>query len=147
VAATAGKDAAARDKVAADKAVADKAAAAEAEKARAQKAQIQAQTDAETARAKALLEGKTPQAKPVTTAAADTGRFIVQFGAFGDATKAREARQKVEKTGLKTYSQVAKTADGERIRVRVGPFATKAEADKAAGKIKTLGLPAAVLTL
>jgi DedD protein len=29
----------------------------------------------------------------------------------------------------------------------VGPFASKADADKAASKIKTLGLPAAILTL
>jgi DedD protein len=42
---------------------------------------------------------------------------------------------------------VAETKDGKRIRVRVGPFATKAEAEKAAGKIKTLDLPAAILTL
>jgi DedD protein len=42
---------------------------------------------------------------------------------------------------------VAKTPDGERTRVRVGPFASRAEADKAAGKIKGLSLPAAVLSL
>jgi DedD protein len=75
------------------------------------------------------------------------GRFVVQVGAFADATKAREARLKLEKAGLKTYTNVAETKDGKRIRVRVGPFATKAEADKAAEKIKELDLPAAVLTL
>jgi DedD protein len=31
--------------------------------------------------------------------------------------------------------------------VRVGPFASRAEADKAAAKIKSLDLPASVLTL
>jgi DedD protein len=31
--------------------------------------------------------------------------------------------------------------------VRVGPFGTKDEADKAAAKIKALGLPASILTL
>ena len=73
--------------------------------------------------------------------------MVVQVGAFADADKAREVRQKLEKAGLKTYTQVAETKDGKRIRVRVGPFATKAEADKAASKIKTLDLPAAILTL
>jgi DedD protein len=68
-------------------------------------------------------------------------------GAFADADKAREARIKLEKAGLKTYTQVADTSDGKRTRVRVGPFASKADADKAASKIKTLGLPAAILTL
>ena len=73
--------------------------------------------------------------------------MVVQVGAFADADKAREVRQKLERAGLKTYTQVAETKDGKRTRVRVGPFATKAEADKAASKIKTLDLPAAILTL
>ena len=73
--------------------------------------------------------------------------MVVQVGAFADADKAKEVRQKLEKAGLKTYTQVAETKDGKRIRVRVGPFATKAEADKAATKIKALDLPAAILTL
>jgi DedD protein len=94
-------------------------------------------------KARALLEGK-----PVQVAAAgDTGRYVVQVGAFADAGKAREARMKVERAGLKTYTQVAETSDGKRTRVRVGPFGTRAEADKAAGKIKGLDLPAAILSL
>ena len=106
------------------------------------------------ARAKALLDGKS--ASPSTVAAAatpaaasgDSGqRLVVQVGAFADADKAKEVRQKLEKAGLKTYTQVAQTKDGERTRVRVGPFANKAEAEKAAGKIKSLDLPAAILTL
>lgn len=102
----------------------------------------------DAARARALLEGK-PTA--VTAAAAkpddDNGRFVVQVGAFADADKAREVRQKLEKAGLKTYTSVAKTADGERTRVRVGPFGSRAEADRAAGKVKGLSLSAAVLSL
>lgn len=94
------------------------------------------------ARALALLDGK-----PVSAAAASDGRYVVQVGAFADATKAREVRRKVEKAGLKTYTNVADTKEGKRIRVRVGPFASKTDADKAAGKLKGLDLPAAVLTL
>ena len=86
------------------------------------------------------------EAKQVNTAAAD-GRYVVQVGAFSDVHKAREARLKVERAGLKTYTNVAETKDGKRIRVRVGPFGSRAEADKAAGKIKGLDLPAAILTL
>ena len=74
-------------------------------------------------------------------------RFIVQFGSFAEEGKAREVRQKVERTGLKTYAQVATTSEGKRYRVRVGPFPTRAEAEKAANKIKSLNLPAAILTL
>ena len=94
------------------------------------------------ARAKALLDGQTAVAPT-----ASTERLVVQVGAFADADKAQEVRLKLEKAGLKTYTQVAETKDGKRIRVRVGPFASKSEADKAASKIKTLDLPAAILTL
>ncbi len=95
------------------------------------------------AQAKALLEGK----DVVKKADAHAGRFVVQVGAFSDAARAHEARLKLERAGLKTYTQVAETKDGRKTRVRVGPFATKAEADKAAAKIKKLGLPAAMLSL
>lgn len=92
------------------------------------------------ARARALLDGQDP-------AASGGGRFIVQIGAFADATKAREVRLKVERAGLKTYTHVIETGEGKRIRVRVGPYPTRAEADKAAGRIRALDLPAAILTL
>jgi DedD protein len=81
------------------------------------------------------------------SAAASQERYIVQFGAYADANKARESRLKVEATGLKTYAQMVETKEGKRYRVRVGPFATKAEADKAAEQIKKLDLPVAILTL
>lgn len=97
----------------------------------------------DAAKAQALLDGK----EPPKMAAAAEGRFVVQVGAFSDAAKAREARLKVERAGLKTYTQVVETKDGRRTRVRVGPFADRAEADRAAAKIKKLELSAAVLAL
>ena len=94
-------------------------------------------------KALAILEGKPVANTPME----GKGRFVVQVGAFADATKARETRMKVEHAGLKTYTQVVETKEGKRIRVRVGPFASKAEADKAADKLKELDLQASVLTL
>lgn len=75
------------------------------------------------------------------------GHIVVQIGAFSDAAKADEARMKLEKAGFKTYTQMVDTKEGKRIRVRVGPFVTKAEAEKVAGKIKALELSASLLTL
>jgi DedD protein len=68
-------------------------------------------------------------------------------GAFADAAKAKEARNKLESAGIKTYTQEVDTKDGKRIRVRVGPFATKEEADKAAEKIRKLNLQTSVIKL
>ena len=99
----------------------------------------------DSARARALLEGRSTEAP--AAASAEEARFIVQVGAFADAEKAREARTKVERAGLKTYTQVVDTKDGKRTRVRVGPFTNRAEADKAAARIKALDLSASVLTL
>ncbi len=97
----------------------------------------------DAAKAQALLEGKAPQ--PAT--AALEGRFVVQVGAFSDLVRAKEARTKLERAGLKTYTQVVETKEGARTRVRVGPFGDKAEAEKAAAKIKALDLPASILVL
>jgi len=95
-----------------------------------------------------------PQAKPAAPAAAKTpakatgeGRYVVQIGAFAEEGRAREARHRLERAGLKNYAQVVETRDGRRIRVRAGPFASKAEADRAAEKIRKLDLPVTVLTL
>lgn len=104
------------------------------------------------ARARALLEGKDGPAPASPTAvkadaAGETGRFVVQVGAFADAAAARETRSKVEKLGLKSYTQVVETSSGSRIRVRAGPFGSRDEADKALAKAKAAGLNAVVLTL
>jgi len=100
----------------------------------------------DAAKAQALLEGKAADKKDHKDPAAE-GRFIVQVGAFADAAKVREVRQKVERIGLKTYTQEVEAKDGPRTRVRIGPFEGRAEAEKAAAKIKKLDLPAAILTL
>ncbi|RQP25667.1 SPOR domain-containing protein [Piscinibacter terrae] len=90
-------------------------------------------------RAQALLEGKPGDKKD--------GRFVVQVGSFAENTAAHEMRLKVEKLGIKTYAQVADTSQGHRIRVRVGPFASRDEAEKVQAKIKAAGEQAVVLTL
>ena len=106
---------------------------------------------ADADRARALLEGKTAT-PPAATAAAPAAaaaaeRLVVQVGAFSEEAGARTVRQKLEAAGLKTYTHVAETSEGRRIRVRLGPYNSRAEADKAAARVKALGLPAAVLTL
>ena len=80
--------------------------------------------------------------------AKDTGaRFVVQAGTFSDDGKLRETRNKLEKAGITTYTQVIESKEGRRVRVRVGPFTSRDEADKVARKIKQLQLQPQVLTL
>ncbi len=87
-----------------------------------------------------------PENKPEPKAGDDV-RFVVQVGAYADLAKAKESRAKLESAGFKTYTQEIDTKDGKRIRVRVGPFATKEEADKTAEKIRKLNLQTSVLKL
>ena len=87
-------------------------------------------------------------AKPGASDSKDSPpRFVVQVGAFSEESKARDVRAKLEKAGFKTYTHVAETKEGKRTRVRVGPFGSRDEADKAAQKIKQLQLQPAVLSL
>lgn len=105
--------------------------------------------DADAARAMALLEGREPPKSAADKKApeASGARFIVQVGAFAEARSAQDMRGKVEKLGLKTYTQAVETPEGKRIRVRVGPFASREEADRAAAKLRSGGLAGTVLTL
>jgi DedD protein len=49
--------------------------------------------------------------------------------------------------GLKTYTQAAVVDGVTRVRVRVGPFATRQEAQDVQNKIKAAGLTASLLQL
>jgi DedD protein len=97
--------------------------------------------------AKAEATKAEPDKPPTAEAKDGAARFVVQVGAYADVDKAREVRRKLEKAGLKTYTHVAETKEGKRTRVRLGPFATREEADKAADKAKQLEFTPAVLTL
>jgi DedD protein len=87
------------------------------------------------------------ETKPAPPVAQPAGRFVVQIGAFAEASAVRDVRSKAEKAGLATFTQTVSTADGQRTRVRVGPFASREEAEKAAAQAKAAGLGSAVLTL
>jgi DedD protein len=98
------------------------------------------------ARAEPKAEAPRPEAKPDAKAAVEP-RYVVQVGSFAEEARARDVRARVERAGLKNYTQTVETKDGKRIRVRAGPFASKAEAERAAEKLKKLDLPGTVLSL
>jgi len=95
-------------------------------------------------KAAAKVEAK-PAAKPAEPTSNE--RFVVQFGAFADPQSAREARQKLERLGIKTYAQEVDTSAGKRTRVRMGPYTSRSEAEKALAALRKAGLDGKVLTL
>lgn len=86
-------------------------------------------------------------AKPSAEPAASGGRFVVQVGAYNDIERLKAARAKLEKLGYKSYTQDVDSSTGKRTRVRVGPYASKQEAESVAAKIKAAGMQAAILSL
>jgi DedD protein len=94
------------------------------------------------ARAKALSGAN---AKPA--AATASPRFVVQVGAFEHAAAAHDTRGKVEKLGLKAYEQAIDAGGSRRIRVRLGPFASREEAERTLQKLRASGMTASVMPL
>lgn len=89
-----------------------------------------------------------PAARPAPAATAPSSvRVVVQVGAFAEQARAQEVRQRLERAGFTTYTQIAETSAGPRIRVRVGPFDSRAEAERVAARIQQLGFQPTVLTL
>lgn len=101
---------------------------------------------ADEARALAALQGKTVPDKPAASAADEKGSFVIQIGAFSDVQRATDMRQKAVALGLKSYTQALKSKDGQlTTRVRVGPFSSRAEAERAAATLKRAGLSGQIL--
>lgn len=81
-----------------------------------------------------------PAAKPAATAAKPaatiTGKYVVQVGAFSSESRANAAAKSVGGHVIKA---------GNLWRVRVGPFASEAEARGAIGKVKAKGFRDALI--
>lgn len=77
----------------------------------------------------------------------DRGRFVVQAGSYTDLDTVRDVRQKLERLGIKTYTQAAVIEGVTRVRVRVGPYSSRQEAQDVQAKIKAAGVAASLLQL
>ncbi|QSX76492.1 SPOR domain-containing protein [Lysobacter arenosi] len=75
-----------------------------------------------------------PAAAPARPAAADTG-FAVQLGAFGSAEEAGKLRDRARAAGFSAFVEQVRTDKGVLNRVRVGPVASRADADQLKGQV------------
>lgn len=80
-----------------------------------------------------------PTPKPAGQQAA-LDEYVVQLGAFSNAANARQLASKVRENRFKAYTEVVNTANGDRTRVRVGPYPSKDAAEKARDRLKSLKL-------
>ena len=100
----------------------------------------------EEQRARALLEGKSKTAAAAATSD-KTARFVVQAAAPASETAARDLAERLKKSGLAPYMEKVDTKQGVRYRVRLGPYATRDEADGVRARLKAQGISANLVTL
>jgi DedD protein len=70
----------------------------------------------------------------------NSGKIVLQVAALMTQEKINELQGKLKKAGFKTMTQKVATESGVSTRIRVGPYATKEEADKARAKLIKIGL-------
>ena len=73
--------------------------------------------------------GKPAPARPSAPAASGVG-FAVQLGAFGSAADADKLRDRARASGFSAFVEQVRTDKGVLNRVRVGPVASRGEADQ-----------------
>ena len=83
-----------------------------------------------------------PKPKPAPAKASTPANepYVVQVIALADAGRAREMQQQLAGSGIKSYTEVVKTAKGDVTRVRAGPYPTREAAERSLAQIKALGL-------
>jgi DedD protein len=89
----------------------------------------------DAARALAILEGKAA-AKPAESEG--SSRYVIQVAALSAKDKVDELQGKLQAAGIKSFTQ--KSPSGELTRVKVGPFGSREEAEKARARLQKIGL-------
>lgn len=97
---------------------------------------------AEPARPKPTAAAKAP-AEDLATVGSAPG-FYINVGLFADESNARKAQSRLLNEGLPAFRQTLNGAQGTRVRVRVGPYTSRSQAEAAAATVKALGLEAVV---
>jgi DedD protein len=102
-------------------------------------AKSETKTD-EAAPPKAEAARKAPEPAESVAPATKAGKFAVQAAAPASDKAARELAERLKKGGFTTYTEVVETKDGARHRVRIGPYATREDAEKARARLKAQGI-------
>jgi DedD protein len=101
-------------------------------------------TKAEESKATLTMDPKSGSDK--LPASAKGGKFAVQAAATSTEQAARELADRLKKSGLAPYTERVDTPDGARYRVRVGPYATREDAERVRARLKSLGINANVVS-
>ena len=75
-----------------------------------------------------------------TTDTTKAGKFSVQAAAPASEKAARDLVDRLKKGGFAAYTEKVETKEGTRYRVRVGPYSTRDDAEKARARLKSQGI-------
>ncbi len=93
--------------------------------------------------AKPKVAAKPAVKEAITPVAKKHAGFVVQVGAFAHADAAKKLHEKLSKDGYPSYTEKA----GNKTRVRIGGYATQAEADKIRQKLEIQGMKPDVVNI
>ena len=91
-------------------------------------------------------ESVPPPTVPAANPAPAKGQWAVQVGAFSSAKSADKLIGDLRRDGYSAYEAPLSRAGKTLHRVRVGPEAERAAADRLSARLKERGLPATVVT-
>lgn len=83
----------------------------------------------ETARAEAILEGKAPP---------EGATFVVPLGAYANPDNVKQLQAKLARAGVKSFTEPVKSGATAQTRVAAGPYASRAEAERARDRLAAL---------
>jgi DedD protein len=94
-----------------------------------------ASAPADATKSVAKAEAPKPEATITESAA---GQHVVQVAALLNAERAAGINERIQAAGIKSYTEVVKTAKGDVTRVRAGPFPTSEAAESARKQIQRI---------
>ena len=65
---------------------------------------------------------------------------MILIGAFANPANVKQLQTKLGELGIKVYTEVLESPQGNKTRVRAGPFPNRDAADKALEKMKRIGV-------
>src|SRR5262249_2287178 len=111
-----------------------------------EKGKAEAKSEAKEVKPAETKPKSAPDAKAADPAAKSKApRIVLQAAALSTDAAAQDLSERLRKAGFATFTEKVDTADGVRFRVRVGPYATRDEAQRAQAKLRSMGVAATLV--
>lgn len=98
-------------------------------------------------KARPVVESKPAESKPAPEPAKSKApKIVLQAAALSTDAAAQDLSERLRKAGFAPFTEKVETPDGTRFRVRVGPYVTRDEAQRAQSRLRALGVSATIVS-